>query len=102
MSVFDRDNLARILKEDEDRRKNLPKKITLEDLKKACNFFDETNPITYKIFLQKRPDLDADERNYYLDLIDQLEQKAEADRAEINGMMRDSRVVLAEMENISI
>lgn len=99
MSVFDRDNLARILKEDEDRRKNLPKKITLEDLKKACNFFDETNPITYKIFLQKRPDLDAEERNYYLDLIDQLEQKAEADRAEINGMMRDSRVVLAEMNS---
>jgi hypothetical protein len=100
MSVFDRDNLARILKEDEDRRKNLPKKITLDDLKKACNFFDETNPITYKIFLQKRPDLDAEERNYYLDLIDQLEQKAEADRAEINGMMRDSRVVLAEMNSI--
>jgi hypothetical protein len=68
--------------------------------RRACNFFDETNPITYKIFLQKRPDLDAEERNYYLDLIDQLEQKAEADRAEINGMMRDSRVVFAEMNSI--
>tara|TARA_R110002049_G_scaffold86745_1_gene220252 strand:+ start:196 stop:504 length:309 start_codon:yes stop_codon:yes gene_type:complete len=102
MSDFDRDNLARILKADQERKKkkNLPKKITLEDLKKACNFFDETNPITYKIFLQKRPDLDDEEVAYYKDLIEQLEQKAEEDRAEINSTMRDSREVFAEMHSI--
>lgn len=101
MSDFDRDNLARILSKDQQRRKKQPK-ITLEDLKKTCNFFDETNPITYKIFLQKRPDLDAEEVAYYEDLIQQLEQKAEEDRAEINSTMRDSQLVFAEMEMDSI
>jgi len=99
MSDFDRDNLARILTKDQQRRKKQPK-ITLEDLKKTCNFFDETNPITYKIFLQRRPDLDAEEVAYYKDLIEQLEEKAEEDRAEINGIMRDSRIVFAEMNSI--
>lgn len=97
MSDFDRDNLARIITKDQRRRKKQPK-ITLEDLKKTCNFFDETNPITYKIFLQRRPDLDAEEVAYYEDLIQQLEQKAEEDREEINSTMRDSRIVFAEME----
>ena len=101
MSDFDRDNLARILTKDQQRRKKQPK-ITLEDLKKTCNFFDETNPITYKIFLQRRPDLDAEEVAYYEDLIQQLEQKAEEDRAEVNSTMRDSRLVFAEMEMDSI
>lgn len=95
MSEFDRDNLARILT----KRKKQPK-VTLEDIKKTCNFFDETNPVTYKIFLQKRPDLDDEEREYYLDLIQQLEAKADEDRAEINGIMRDSREVFAEMNSI--
>ncbi len=97
MSDFDRANLANILTKDQQRRKKQPK-ITLEDLKKTCNFFDETNPITYKIFLQRRPDLDAEEVAYYKDLIQQLEEKAEQDRAEINSTMRDSRLVFAEME----
>ena len=101
MSDFDRANLAKILTKDQQRRKKQPK-ITLEDLKKTCNFFDETNPITYKIFLQRRPDLDAEEVAYYEDLIQQLEQKAEEDRAEINSTMRDSREVFAEMEMDSI
>lgn len=99
MSEFDRDNLARILTKDQQRRNKQPK-ITLEDIKKTCNFFDETNPVTYKIYLQKRPDLDAEEREYYLDLIQQLEAKADEDRAEINGIMRDSREVFAEMNSI--
>jgi len=99
MSDFDRDNLANILNKDKQRRNKQPK-ITLEDLKKTCNFFDETNPITYKIFLQRRPDLDAEEVAYYKDLIEQLEEKAEEDRAEINGIMRDSRIVFAEMNSI--
>ena len=51
MSDFDRANLARILNKDKERKQ---RKITLEDIKKSCNFFDETNPVTYKIFLQKR------------------------------------------------
>ena len=101
MSDFDRTNLAKILTKDQQRRKKQPK-ITLEDLKKTCNFFDETNPITYKIFLQRRPDLDAEEVAYYEDLIQQLEQKAEEDRAEVNSTMRDSRLVFAEMEMDSI
>jgi len=95
MSEFDRDNLARILT----KRKKQPK-ITLEDIKKTCNFFDETNPVTYKIYLQKRPDLDDEEVAYYKDLIEQLEAKVEEDRAEINGIMRDSREVFAEMNSI--
>lgn len=99
MSEFDRDNLARILTKDQQRRNKQPK-VTLEDIKKTCNFFDETNPVTYKIYLQKRPDLDAEEREYYLDLIQQLEAKADEDRAEINGTMRDSREVFAEMDSI--
>ena len=99
MSEFDRDNLARILTKDQQRRNKQPK-VTLEDIKKTCNFFDETNPVTYKIYLQKRPDLDDEEREYYLDLIQQLEAKADEDRAEINGMMRDSREVFAEMNSI--
>lgn len=99
MSEFDRDNLARILTKDQQRRNKQPK-VTLEDIKKTCNFFDETNPVTYKIYLQKRPDLDAEEREYYLDLIQQLEAKADEDRAEINGIMRDSREVFAEMDSI--
>jgi len=99
MSEFDRDNLARILTKDQQRRNKQPK-ITLEDIKKACNFFDETNPVTYKIYLQKRPDLDDEEVVYYKDLIEQLELKAEEDRVEINGLMRDSRVVFAEMDSI--
>lgn len=97
MSDFDRDNLANILNKDKQRRNKQPK-ITLEDLKKTCNFFDETNPITYKIYLQKRPDLDAEEVAYYKDLIEQLEAKAEEDRLEINSTMRDSRIVFGEME----
>tara|TARA_R110000764_G_scaffold171400_1_gene258256 strand:- start:1140 stop:1445 length:306 start_codon:yes stop_codon:yes gene_type:complete len=101
MSDFDKTNLARILTKDQQRRKKQPK-ITLEDIKKTCNFFDETNPITYKIFLQKRPDLEAEEVAYYEDLIQQLEQKAEDDREEINSTMRDSRLVFAEMEMDSI
>ena len=101
MSDFDRANLAKILTKDQQRRKKQPK-ITLEDLKKTCNFFDETNPITYKIFLQRRPDLDAEEVAYYEDLIQQLEEKAEEDRAEIYSTMRDSREVFAEMEMDSI
>ena len=101
MSDFDKTNLARILIKDQQRRKKQPK-ITLEDIKKTCNFFDETNPITYKIFLQKRPDLEAEEVAYYEDLIQQLEQKAEDDREEINSTMRDSRLVFAEMEMDSI
>mgnify|MGYP003624528786 FL=1 len=99
MSEFDRDNLARILTKDQQRRNKQPK-VTLESIKKTCNFFDETNPVTYKIYLQKRPDLDDEEREYYLDLIQQLEAKADEDRAEINGMMRDSREVFAEMNSI--
>ena len=99
MSEFDRDNLARILTKDQQRKKKQPK-VTLEDIKKTCNFFDETNPVTYKIYLQKRPDLDAEEVAYYKDLIQQLEAKAEDDRAEINGIMRDSREVFAEMDSI--
>ena len=95
MSEFDRDNLARILT----KRKKQPK-ITLEDIKKTCNFFDETNPVTYKIYLQKRPDLDDEEVAYYKDLIQQLEAKADEDREEINGIMRDSREVFAEMDSI--
>ena len=95
MSEFDRDNLARIL----NKEKKKPK-VTLEDIKKACSFFDETNPVTYKIYLQKRPDLDDEEVVYYKDLIEQLELKAEEDRVEINGLMRDSRVVFAEMDSI--
>ncbi len=95
MSEFDRDNLARILT----KRKKQPK-ITLEDIKKTCNFFDETNPVTYKIYLQKRPDLDDEEVAYYKDLIQQLEAKVDEDRAEINGIMRDSREVFAEMNSI--
>tara|TARA_R110000796_G_scaffold47022_1_gene113364 strand:+ start:209 stop:517 length:309 start_codon:yes stop_codon:yes gene_type:complete len=102
MSDFDKTNLARILTKDQQRRKKQPPKITLEDIKKTCNFFDETNPITYKIFLQKRPDLEAEEVAYYEDLIQQLEEKAEDDREEINSTMRDSRLVFAEMEMDSI
>tara|TARA_R110000803_G_scaffold120051_2_gene188255 strand:+ start:191 stop:484 length:294 start_codon:yes stop_codon:yes gene_type:complete len=97
MSDFDRANLARILNKDKERKQ---RKITLEDIKKSCNFFDETNPVTYKIFLQRRPDLDDEEREYYLDLIVQLQEKAEEDRLEINGMMRDSRLVFADMDSI--
>ena len=97
MSDFDRSNLARILNKDKERKQ---RKITLEDIKKSCNFFDETNPVTYKIFLQRRPDLDDEEREYYLDLIVQLQEKAEEDRLEINGMMRDSRLVFADMDSI--
>ena len=91
MSDFDRANLARILNKDKERKQ---RKITLEDIKKSCNFFDETNPVTYKIFLQRRPDLDDE------DLIVQLQEKAEEDRLEINGMMRDSRLVFADMDSI--
>ena len=97
MSDFDRANLARILNKDKERKQ---RKITLEDIKKSCNFFDETNPVTYKIFLQRRPDLDDEEREYYLDLIVQLQEKAEEDRLEINGMMRDSKIVYAEMKSL--
>ena len=97
MSDFDRSNLARILNKDKERKQ---RKITLEDIKKSCNFFDETNPVTYKIFLQKRQDLDDEEVAYYKDLIVQLEEKAEEDRLEINGIMRDSRIVFAEMDSI--
>ena len=96
MSDFDRANLARILNKE---KKKKPK-VTLESIKMACNFFDETNPVTYKIFLQKRDDLDDEEREYYLDLIRQLETKAEEDRLEINGMMRDSKIVYAEMKSL--
>ena len=99
MSEFDRDNLARILTKDQQRRNKQPK-VKLEDIKKTCNFFDETNPVTYKIYLQKRPDLDDEEVAYYKDLIQQLEAKADEDRAEINGTMRDSREVFAEMDSI--
>lgn len=47
-------------------------KVTLEGIKRMCNYLDEENPVTYQIFLENRPDLSADEVAYYKDIINTL------------------------------
>jgi len=51
-------------------------KVTLEGLKKMCNFLDEENPATYEIFLKHRPDLAENEVAYYNDIIRTLKENA--------------------------
>jgi len=72
MSSFDISKVKKLTREDLDR--NEKPKLTLEILKKMCNFLDEENPATYEIFLKHRPDLAENEVAYYKDVIRTLKE----------------------------
>ena len=55
MSDFDISKVKKLTREDLENPKTPP--LTLEGLKKMCNYLDEENPATYEIFLRYRPDL---------------------------------------------
>jgi len=71
-------------------------KVTLEQIMRINPFFDEKNPITYKMFLLKRPDLPSDEVTHYTDLIRDLEMDMAEEIHYANIKMRDCRLVFAE------
>lgn len=71
-------------------------KVTLEQIMSINPFFDEKNPITYKMFLLKRPDLSSAEVKYYTDLIQDLEMDMQEEIHYANIKMRDCRLVFAE------
>lgn len=49
-------------------------KCTLEGLSKVSPYLNKNNAETYKIFLASRPDLGETVKEYYLNLINKMEQ----------------------------
>ena len=72
MSEFNISKVKKLTRADLERTQQ--PKITLEILKKMCNFLDEENPATYEIFLKHRPDLAENEVAYYNDIIRTLKE----------------------------
>lgn len=68
-------------------------KVTLENIMKSNAFFDEKNPITYKLFLKKRPDLSQEEVEHYTNLIYELETETQEEMQYTNDKMRDHRTM---------
>ena len=66
-------------------------KVTLENIMKANDFFDEKNPITYKLYLQRRPDLSPEEVEHYKELISTLEREQKEEICITNSNMRDCK-----------
>ena len=79
------------------KQKTRTKKMTIETLVNSNPFFDEKNPITYKVFLQRRPDLSQEEKDYYNNLIKDLEEEQRDERDENNERLRPASVILQEM-----
>ena len=48
-------------------------KCTIEDVLRIHESLTYENPLTYKIFLHKRPDIQGDEKEIYLEIIKRLE-----------------------------
>jgi hypothetical protein len=59
--------------------------LRIEDLKRISPFLDESNWMTYYIFLQCAQDLREDEKQYYTDVINEL---IEAERELIKSYHR--------------
>jgi hypothetical protein len=86
MSDFDITKVKKLTREDMD-NKTYPK-VTLEGLKRMCNFLDENNPATYEIFLMYRPDLAENEVRYYQDIIATLKENIKLRQQIINENLR--------------
>jgi len=82
MSEFDISKIKKLTREDLDRKEH--PKLTLEGLKRMCNYLDEENPATYEIFLKYRPDLPHNEVDYYKDIIRTLHENNRLKRQIIN------------------
>jgi hypothetical protein len=72
MSEFDINKVKKLTREDLENTAVPP--LTLEGLKRMCNYFDEENPTTYEVFLRYRPDLNEEEVAYYRNIIDTLKE----------------------------
>jgi len=72
MSEFDINKVKKLTREDLENTVVPP--LTLEGLKRMCNYFDEENPTTYEVFLRYRPDLNEEEVAYYRNIIDTLKE----------------------------
>ena len=82
MSNFDITKVKKLTREDLDREAQ--PKLTLEGLKKMCNYLDEENPASYEIFLKYRPDLPQNEVDYYKNIIETLKENNRLKRQIIN------------------
>ena len=51
---------------------NPVKPVSLKDVQALHNSLTLENPLTFQIFLSKRPDLEETERNIYLQIIERL------------------------------
>jgi hypothetical protein len=85
MSDFDITKVKKLTRESL-QNKEQPK-ITLEGLKRMCNFLDEENPATYEIFLKYRTDLGENEVAYYQDIIQTLKENIRLKQQIINETM---------------
>ena len=100
MSEFDISKVKKLTREDLENTKTPP--LTLEGLKRMCNFFDEENPLTYEVFLKYRPDLSEDEVAYYRGIIDTLKENEHLKRDVIGERMRGFEEVKNEMNDVEI
>lgn len=100
MSDFDISKVKKLTREDLENPKTPP--LTLEGLKKMCNYLDEENPATYEIFLRYRPDLSEEEVAYYRDIINTLKENEQIKREFINTRMRGFEEVKNEMDEVSV
>ena len=100
MSDFDISKVKKLTREDLENPKTPP--LTLEGLKKMCNYLDEENPATYEIFLRYRPDLSEEEVAYYRDIINTLKENEQIKREYINTRMRGFEEVKNEMDEGSV
>jgi len=100
MSDFDISKVKKLTREDLENPKTPP--LTLEALKRMCNYLDEENPATYEIFLRYRPDLSEEEVAYYRDIINTLKENEQIKREFINTRMRGFDEVKDEMDEVSV
>ena len=100
MSDFDISKVKKLTREDLENPKTPP--LTLEGLKKMCNYLDEENPTTYEIFLRYRPDLSEEEVAYYRDIINTLKENEQIKREFINTRMRGFDEVKDEIDEVSV
>jgi hypothetical protein len=97
MSEFDINKVKKLTREDLENTVTPP--LTLEGLKKMCNYFDEENPATYEVFLKYRPDLTEAEVAYYRDIIDTLKENEKLKRELIKEKgLRTYQEYIAETE----
>jgi len=78
------------------------KQMSLERIMKTNPLFDAKNPLTYKYYLKKNTELSAIEIEYYENLIYFMEQERQQEIELIRSVMKDSREVLNQINDIDI